>query len=112
LVNRNGARFVPEDAYTANVGGAIHRQPGGKAWMIVPTASFRKSIVEAMSCGWQSFKYFGVPMLANYLLGGTRRGRDARRLASKLGVDPERLAATIARHDDDLEAGRPDAVGK
>ena len=112
LVNREGERFVPEDAYTAVIGGAINRQPEGKAWMIVPAASFRKSIREAMNCGWQSFKYFGLPMLANYLFGGTKRGRNAMKLASRLGVDPEKLGATIAEHDADLEAGRPDAAGK
>lgn len=112
LVNAQGKRFVPEDAYTSVVGGAINRQPDGKAWMIVPAKSFRRSIREAMTCGWQRFKYFGVPMLANYLLGGTRRGGTAGKLARKLGIDPVALAATIAGHDADLATGRPDAANK
>jgi 3-oxo-5alpha-steroid 4-dehydrogenase len=112
LVNRNGERFVAEDAYTAVVGGAINRQPDGAAWMIVPAASFRKSISEVMTCGWQRFKYFGMPMLANYVLGGTKRGGTAEKLARKLGIEAARLGATITQHDADLAAGRPDRAGK
>jgi 3-oxo-5alpha-steroid 4-dehydrogenase len=56
-------------------------------------------------------KYFGAPMLLNYLLGGTKRGRAAR-LARKTGIDAAALEATIAAHDAALASGAPDAVGK
>lgn len=112
LVNKAGERFVPEDAYVSLIGGKLARQPDGKAWLVVSAREFRKSIVESLTCGWQRFKYFGVPMLINYLLGGTRRGRDAAALARKTGMDPVGLTATIAAHDADIVAGRPDAVGK
>lgn len=112
LVNRDGERFVAEDAYVSLIGGVLARQPEGKAWLIVPARAFRTSIREALTCGWQRFKYFGVPMLVNYVLGGTRRGGSAAALARKLGIDPGALAATIAGHDVDLAAGRPDRVGK
>ena len=112
LVNRDGQRFVAEDAYVSLIGGVLARQPEGKAWLVVPARAFRTSIREALTCGWQRFKYFGVPMLVNYVLGGTRRGSSAAALARKLGVDPAALAATITDHDADLAAGRPDRVGK
>jgi 3-oxo-5alpha-steroid 4-dehydrogenase len=112
LVNRRGERFVPEDAYVSLIGGEVARQPGGDAWLLVDGPRFWRSIIEAVTCGWQRFTYFGLPMLINYALGGTRRGRDAARLARKLGVPPDRLAATLSRHDADIAEGRPDLIGK
>jgi 3-oxo-5alpha-steroid 4-dehydrogenase len=51
-------------------------------------------------------------MLINFALGSTRRGRDIANLARKLGIPPDRLAATLSRHDSDIRAGRPDLIGK
>lgn len=112
IVNATGARFVPEDAYVSMIGGEIAKQPGGDAWLIVNAKSFRQSVWEALTCGWQRFKYFGVPMLVNYALGGTHRGGSAAALAKKIGVDPAALSAAIDQHDRDIAEGRPDLVGK
>lgn len=112
LVNGRGERFVPEDAYVSLIGGEIARQPGGEAWLLVNGPCFRRSVYEAATCGWQRFTYFGLPMLINFALGGTRRGRDVASLARKLGVPPGPLAATLSRHDNDIADGRPDFVGK
>jgi 3-oxo-5alpha-steroid 4-dehydrogenase len=112
LVNGRGERFVPEDAYVSLIGGEIVRQPDGDAWLLVNGPCFRRSVVEAVTCGWQRFTYFGLPMLVNFALGGTRCGRNAASLARKLGGPPERLAATLAHHDADIRDGRPDLVGK
>jgi len=112
LVNGRGERFVPEDAYVSKIGGEIARQPGGDAWLLTNGPYFRRSIIEAVTCGWRRFTYFGLPMLINYALGGTRRGRNVASLARKLGVPPDHLNATLGGHDDDIAAGRPDSVGK
>lgn len=112
MVNGAGERFVAEDAYVSVIGGEIARQPRGEAWLLVNARCFRASIGEALTCGWQRFKYFGVPMLINYLLGGTRRGRSPAALARRIGLDPAKLEATIRQHDGDIDAGRPDRVDK
>lgn len=112
LVNGHGERFVPEDAYVSLIGGEIARQPGGDAWLLVSAPCFRRSIFEAVTCGWQRFTYFGLPMLVNFALGGTRRGRNIASLARKLGIPADLLAATVSRHDADIVEGRPDLVGK
>jgi len=112
LVNRSGERFVSEDAYVSLIGGEVARQPGGDAWLLVNAGCFWRSVSDALTCGWQRFTYFGLPMLVNYLLGGTRRGGTAEAAARRIGVDPARLAATVREHDDDIAAGRPDRVGK
>ncbi|ARR55836.1 hypothetical protein HY78_21490 [Rhizorhabdus wittichii DC-6] len=112
IVNREGRRFVPEDAYVSMIGGEVAKQPDGDAWLIVNARSFRRSIGEALTCGWQRFKYFGVPMLVNYALGGTRRGGGAAALARRIGIDPAALSAAIEQHDRDIAEGKPDLVGK
>jgi 3-oxo-5alpha-steroid 4-dehydrogenase len=112
LVNRDGRRFVAEDAYVSLIGGLLARQSEGKAWLIVPARAFRQSIREAITCGWQRFKYFGVPMLVNYAVGGTRRGGNVQALARKLQIDADALRATIETHDRDIAEGRPDCVDK
>jgi 3-oxo-5alpha-steroid 4-dehydrogenase len=112
MINREGRRFVPEDAYVSLIGGEVARQTDGDAWLLVNARCFRRSIREAITCGWQRFKYFGAPMLVNYALGGTKRGRDIATLARKIGVSAAQLADTVHGHDEDIAAGRPDAVGK
>ncbi len=112
LVNERGERFVAEDAYVSFIGRELATQPDGKAWLILPAKSFRQSIKDALFCGWQRMKYFGAPMLINYLCGGTRRGGNPAKLARKTGIDAAGLETTIAEHDADIAAGSPDKVGK
>ncbi len=112
VLNGRGERFVPEDAYVSLIGGEIARQPGGDAWLLVNGPCFQRSIRESITCGWQRFTYFGLPMLVNFVLGGTKHGRDAPSLARKLGIPPDQLAAMLDRHDADLAEGRSDLVGK
>jgi len=112
LVNRAAERFVAEDAYVSLIGGKLAQQADGDAWLLLGAGCFWRSVGEALTCGWQRFTYFGLPMLVNYLLGGTRRGDDAKSLARRIGVDSDRLTATLRVHDDDIAAGRPDRVGK
>ena len=111
IVNQAGARFVAEDAYTSVVGGAIAAQPGGRAWLIVPAASLRRALGQAVSAGWHQFKFFGLPALANIALGGTKRG-GIDTLARSAGINATGLRATIETHDADLGRGAPDAAGK
>ena len=112
VVNSAGRRFVAEDAYTGMVGGAIARQADGAAWLILPAVSFRKAIKQALTSGWHLFKFFGLPALANIVLGGTKRGRDIETLAQATGVNREGLRQTIEGHDHALGLRLPDAVGK
>ena len=112
VVNKAGERFVAEDAYTGMVGGAIARQADGAAWLILPAASFRKAIKQVLTSGWHLFKFFGLPALANIILGGTKSGGDVVALARATGIDPAGLWRTIAAHDDTLRQRAPDEVGK
>jgi len=112
VVNDQGQRFINEDAYGGVLGGAISRQPRGKAWLIVPSAVFWKAIAECLFNGFTIFKYFGIPALLNFAFGGTKRKRTIDRLARSIGVDAVTLQKTIAAYDCDVEAKREDSVGK
>jgi 3-oxo-5alpha-steroid 4-dehydrogenase len=112
VVNEAGRRFVAEDAYTSVVGGAVAAQTNSRAWLVVPAASLRAAISQAVTSGWHLFKFFGLPALANIALGGTRRGATVERLARAAGIDPAQLRRTVEDHDDDLRRAAPDAVGK
>lgn len=111
LVNQEGRRFVPEDAYTGNVGGAIARQNAQKAWLIVPLPSAMRALKEAVSCGWHNFKFFGLPALANIFLGGTKLAVSVSSAARACDIDPAVLHRTFRAHDEDVADGVPDRHG-
>jgi 3-oxo-5alpha-steroid 4-dehydrogenase len=112
LVNKQGERFISEEAYSGFLGLAISQQTGGEAYLILPAASFRRALKQSVSSGFLFFKFYGVPALLNFFLGGTKRARTLGGLAAKCGLDPSGLRATVARYDQDLSEQRPDALGK
>jgi 3-oxo-5alpha-steroid 4-dehydrogenase len=112
IVNQAGQRFVAEDAYTSVVGGAIARQPDSRAWLVLPSASLLAALMQAVTNGWHTFKFFGLPALANIILGGTRGGGTIKALATAAGIDAAGLGRTIEAHDQALRQGAPDAMGK
>lgn len=112
LVNAEGQRFINEESYSGYLGLAIAKQTDGTAWLILPSASYRQAVRQALFGGWLFFKFYGVPALLNFLLGGTRSAADPKSLAGKTGLDPARLAATISAFEADLTTGAPDALGK
>ncbi len=111
LVNQQGRRFVPEDAYTGNVGEAIAQQTEQKAWLIVPAASFMRALKEAATCGWHNFKFFGLPALANIFLGGTKFSLSIAAAARHCKIRAASLRETCESHDEDLQNGVLDRHG-
>ncbi|AYJ85160.1 FAD-binding protein (plasmid) [Sphingomonas paeninsulae] len=112
LVNARGERFINEETYSGYLGLAIADQPDGGAWLILPSRSYREAIRQALFGGWLFFKFYGVPALLNFLLGGTRSSSSIERLAAKLAIDPVVLRRTIDIADADLAAGAADRLGK
>ena len=112
LVNAEGRRFMNEEAYSGYLGLAIAKQTAGTAWLVLPSTSYREAIRQTMSSGWLFFKFYGVPALLNFFLGGTRSASTPEKLAAKCGLDPDGLRATIIAADADLERGAADALGK
>lgn len=113
LVNREGKRFINEDAYIGSVGNAIARQSAnGSAWLICDSRSFWRGIKGAFTLGRGMFLYWGLPMLINIALGKTRRGSDLHRLASKCDIDTDGLQTAFDSHQSALVEGRCDPLGK
>lgn len=112
LVNRQGARFVNEEAYTGFVGNAIAEQPAGEAWLLLRASNFWTAVRESLSSGSVVFRYYGLPTLLNVILGGTRRATSIRRLASKCGIDADGLEQTISTYNRIAAALEPDPLAK
>ncbi|MFA5632725.1 MAG: FAD-binding protein [Porticoccaceae bacterium] len=112
LVNREGRRFINEDAYIGNVGDAIIRQSGdGTAWLVLDARSFWQGVRGTFTLGVSMFAYWGLPALINIVLGGTRRAPTLATLAEKCAIDGQVLAATLADYNAALR-GAGDALGK
>lgn len=112
LVNLAGKRFINEDAYSGHLGLAIAGQDEGKAWLILRADSFWHAIRQSMFGGFLFFKYYGVPALLNFALGGTRRAATLAKLARKCAIDPAGLEQSAAQADGELHAGLADPFGK
>lgn len=112
LVNGAGQRFIAEDAYISIIGEAIGRQEGGIAWLIINRRILRSTLKQVFGSGWYLLRYYGVRILPNLLFGGTRRAGSLARLARKLGLSAEALAASIHDHDRAIERYEADRLGK
>jgi 3-oxo-5alpha-steroid 4-dehydrogenase len=113
IVNSASQRFINEDAYHAKIGNLMADQPGpGKAWLILNRHSFGRALKQALFPGKGMFMMWGAPVLFNVLLGGTRRARTLEKLASKCGIDPAGLRATIGELNEAALNGTPDRHGK
>ena len=112
IVNNKGERFVNEDAYASKLGLAIIRQPDGEAWLILPAGGLRRALRQSIFTSWSMIKNFGLFAVITILFGGNKRAGDLRTLAEKCGIDADGLERTVREHDEALEVGLPDAVGK
>jgi len=113
LINREGKRFVNEDAYIGTVGNAIIRQSdSGSAWLVTDKKTFWRGIKDAFSLGFGMFFYWGLPALINITLGKTRRAATLDKLAKKCGIDYRQLKCTIAQYNEDVAENRADPLGK
>jgi 3-oxo-5alpha-steroid 4-dehydrogenase len=112
LINEAGKRFVNEDAYSGLLGLAIAEQPKGRAWLILPAASFRKAIKQSVSSGMLFFKFYGIPALLNMFLGGTKRAGSLDGLARKCGVDAAGLLKTMEAYRRPIEPVATDDFGR
>ncbi|MEC9358182.1 MAG: FAD-binding protein [Pseudomonadota bacterium] len=110
LVNARGERFIPEDAYSATVGGAIAESHDGRAWLIQDKPLRRQSF-GALWGQLRSSMVLTIPTLLT-LLFGTKRGKTIEELAVAVGVDPVGLRATVDANNATLAAGKPDPFGK
>jgi 3-oxo-5alpha-steroid 4-dehydrogenase len=112
IVNRDGRRFINEDAYNATLGEAIANQPGSSAWLILDGRTFWAVVRRLLPRGDGFFMTWYVPALLNILFGGTRRAPSMAALARKCGIDAAGLERELSDYNDAARSGRVDAHGK
>lgn len=115
VVNREGRRFINEDTYAGFLGNAINAQPDEKAWLILDSKTFWKTIRQVFtlrSGGDGQFIQFKLPAFVNILLGGTKRAYTLERLAEKCGINRENLFDEVNRLNSLVGNGQVDPLGK
>lgn len=112
MINKNGDRFVNEDAYNAFLGDAIMKQPDGEAWIIIDGPLYWQLLRQCMPDGTGTFKPYLAPALLNLFFGGTKKASTLAKLAEKIGVDPARLEKSVADTNAAIARGEGDIMGK
>lgn len=112
IINRDGKRFVNEDAYNAYLGNAIMQQPNGDAWIILDKALHRKLLKQCIPTGDGTFKPYLAPALLNLFFGGTKKAATLAELARKIGVNPAGLQNSVNELNIAIGKGEPDPAGK
>jgi 3-oxo-5alpha-steroid 4-dehydrogenase len=103
LVDRSGARFVDESSYGAAIGERLVLERGGKAWLLVDARIMRDARRQT-----RTETLWFQRLSAHYLLRVARvRGATIEEVATKAGIDPAGLAATVAAY-----GGGTDEFGK
>ncbi|APE35394.1 23S rRNA methyltransferase [Nocardia mangyaensis] len=107
-VNVRGERLIDESRYGAALGAAIAASPGHRAWLLVDAtveAEARRQI------GTQSV-WFQRMQTERLLRFGRVAGRTVEEVATRAGIDPVALRATLDAHNQAIEHGTPDPQGK
>ncbi|MEL7027700.1 MAG: FAD-binding protein [Pseudomonadota bacterium] len=100
LVNRQGERFIAEDAYVGNVGCAVSEQDqDGEAWLILDSNTFWTGVRQAIWPVSNMVSWWGMPVILNLLFGGTKRASSLQLLARKLSIDPVGLEKTFTEYN-------------
>lgn len=108
IVDSAGARVIDESRYGAAIGEALITRHNGAGWLLVDDdviADARRSVTSEA----QLFQLVQVWYL---LARGRVRDRTLAGVATRAGIDPAGLAATVAAHNAAAEAGEPDPMGK
>lgn len=108
-IGPDAKRLVNEELYASYVGEAIYTRAGGHGWLILDQKLQSKVEKEVKSKDLLMFQrlYLGATQKRN-----TVSAPSIRELAELIGVPPSVLDATVESHNQDIGAGRPDALGK
>jgi len=108
IVDQAGQRLCDESKYGAAIGDAVIRLAGGRAWLVADSSI----IADARRRLYGTTLWF-QRLQAWYLLTMARtQAPSLAAAASRAGVDPSGLAATVAEYNAAAAAGTPDPVGK
>ena len=109
VVNRQGQRYVNEMLYGASIGMPMVEDHEGVCWIILDDEGYQRAKLQSKSKAILGFQRF--PALAAMLLGSRKAG-SIRSLASKCGIEPGGLEATVAEYNRLAQSGARDPFGK
>lgn len=108
VVSCKGERIAAEDLYGASFSDAMIERAGGRGYLILDSAQWRRvksQIWEQTQMPWRAFILYLV-------YWAHKRARSVPALARKLGIDPVMTQATVDAYNDALLNQKPDPVGK
>ncbi len=108
IVNRDGERFVDETLYGASVGHALNEEQGGVGYLIFDSRINRdawRELFTVRMLGYQ--RYPGI-----LSMWSKSRAATVEDLARKIGLDPARLAASVAAYNRAAAGIERDPFGK
>lgn len=108
VVNQHGRRIIDETRYGAAVGRELIREHDGRGWLLADAESMREAYRQLPR---QSQWFHFVQSLALFWLKAVR-AKTLAEVARRAGIDPGGLAATVAAHNDAIDRGLPDPMGK
>jgi 3-oxo-5alpha-steroid 4-dehydrogenase len=108
IVDQHGRRMIDETRYGAAAGHAMITEHDGKGWILADAALMRE---RRKQIGVQSIWFQRMQGEAQVVLDA-KRGATLDAAARSAGIDPEGLAATVAAHNNAIDTGTPDPMGK
>lgn len=108
VVDDKGSRVIDETRYGAAVGQAMVKNHGSKGWILADA----KLMAEARRQLLTQTLWFQRAQAAALMVSGAARGKTLADVARAAGIDPDGLQATVTAHNDAIDAGTADPVGK
>ena len=108
IVDQGGRRIIDETRYGAAVGRAIIRDHDAKAWILADAALMSEARRQLLT----QTLWFQRAQAAALMTVGSSRGSSLGEVARRAGIDPGGLIATVAAHNDAIDTGADDPVGK
>lgn len=108
VVDQQGRRVIDESRYGAAVGRALVREHDGRGWILADAALMRDAYRQVSR---QSL-WFQLMQNTALFLTSAVRAKTLAGVAQRAGVDADRLVETITAHNDAIDRGLPDPMGK
>jgi 3-oxo-5alpha-steroid 4-dehydrogenase len=108
IVDQHGRRVIDESRYGAATGQAMIANHDGKGWILADAGLMRerRKQVPAQSIWFQRMQGEAQVIL------DAKRGATLHEVARSAGIDPAGLATTVAAHNNAIDTGAPDPMGK
>ncbi|MCG8673395.1 MAG: FAD-binding protein [Pseudomonadales bacterium] len=109
MVGPSGKRVCNEMLYGAQLGNAMMKEHGGKAYLIMDKKQYSQA---HRDLSLKKAPWFHGVMGIFFLKIGIKKHASIKGLAKKLGIDPHQLEETISEYNRIAQSDEPDPLGK